>query len=181
MGKEDEKELKPLTPKEQRFCEEYVIDLNATQAAIRAGYSEDSARSIASNKLTKHNIQEAVKDLRGEISKRCKITIDEIVTELAEQFRVDPNEVFDNTGALKLLGNMTDRARRSIKSIQRQTFTTEGGVSEKIKTELYDKHTAAEKLMRHLGGYGKDHEQANKPIVITGIDINRTGEASSSE
>ena len=48
---------KKLTPKQQRFCDEYLIDLNATQAAIRAGYSEKNARNIASENLAKPNIK----------------------------------------------------------------------------------------------------------------------------
>lgn len=167
---------KELSHKEERFCEEFVIDNNATQAAIRAGYSQDSARSIASKKLTKHNIQDFISELRGQISKRCKITIDEIVTELAEQFRVDPNEVFESNGNLKALDKMSDRARRSIKAIQKQTFTSDSGTSEKIKAELYDKHVAAEKLMRHLGGYKEDNEQANKIIVSEQDRDNRIAE-----
>ena len=47
-----------LTAKQQRFCDEYLIDLNATQAAIRAGYSEKNARNIASENLAKPNIRE---------------------------------------------------------------------------------------------------------------------------
>lgn len=49
-----------LTAKQQRFCDEYLIDLNATQAAIRAGYSEKNARNIASENLAKPNIKEYI-------------------------------------------------------------------------------------------------------------------------
>lgn len=53
--------MSELTPKQQRFVEEYLIDLNGTQAAIRAGYSPDSARVTASRMLAEANIQEAVR------------------------------------------------------------------------------------------------------------------------
>lgn len=49
-----------MTAKQMRFCDEYLIDLNATQAAIRAGYSEKNARNIASENLTKPNIKEYI-------------------------------------------------------------------------------------------------------------------------
>lgn len=64
---------KPLTPKQERFCEEYLIDLNATQAAIRAGYSKDTAKVIGSQNLSKLNIAEYITSLREERSKVTKI------------------------------------------------------------------------------------------------------------
>lgn len=61
-----------LTDKQQIFCEEYLIDLNATQAAIRAGYSEKTARQIASDNLTKANIQDCIASLKAERSDNTK-------------------------------------------------------------------------------------------------------------
>lgn len=51
-----------LTAKQQRFCDEYLIDLNATQAAIRAGYSENSAKVIGAENLTKPNLKQYIED-----------------------------------------------------------------------------------------------------------------------
>lgn len=61
MSKENKH--KKLTDKQKRFCEEYVIDLNATQSAIRAGYSERTVRSIANENLTKLDIQDYIQKL----------------------------------------------------------------------------------------------------------------------
>lgn len=55
-----------MTAKQQRFCDEYLIDLNATQAAIRAGYSEKNARNIASENLAKPNIQKYIEERMDE-------------------------------------------------------------------------------------------------------------------
>ena len=52
--------MKKLTPKQERFVDEYLLDLNATQAAIRAGYSKRSARAIGAENLTKPNIQQRI-------------------------------------------------------------------------------------------------------------------------
>jgi phage terminase small subunit len=68
-----------MTPKQQRFVEEYLIDLNATQAAIRAGYSAETARSIGSENLTKPDIQEAIATAMDERSKRTEITQDYVL------------------------------------------------------------------------------------------------------
>lgn len=68
-----------LTDKQKRFCEEYVVDLNATQAAIRSGYSENTANRIASENLSKLDIQEYISELQETTSKRLNITKDEVL------------------------------------------------------------------------------------------------------
>ena len=62
-----------LTAKQQAFCEEYLVDLNATQAAIRAGYSEDSAKQIASQNLSKHDIADKIAELQAERSAKTEL------------------------------------------------------------------------------------------------------------
>lgn len=62
-----------LTPKQDRFCQEYVVDLNGTQAAIRAGYSQKTAAVIAAENLTKPNIHERINELQTKISSKLGI------------------------------------------------------------------------------------------------------------
>jgi phage terminase small subunit len=57
--------VEKLTPKQLQFCKEYLIDLNGAQAAIRAGYSEKTAKEIASENLTKPNIVEYIQHQKG--------------------------------------------------------------------------------------------------------------------
>ena len=73
-----------LTAKQQRFVDEYLIDLNATQAAIRAGYSEKTARSISNENLTKPDIQAAIQKGMEARSGRVAITQDMVLRELAK-------------------------------------------------------------------------------------------------
>ena len=73
-----------LTPKQARFVEEYLVDLNATQAAIRAGYSETTARAIGYENLTKPDIQQAIEAARNKRSERVELTQDEVVRDLRE-------------------------------------------------------------------------------------------------
>ncbi|MTI61857.1 MAG: terminase small subunit [Firmicutes bacterium] len=73
-----------LTDKQRIFCEEYLIDLNATQAAVRAGYSEKTAYSIGQENLNKPEIQEEIKRLKKARSKRTQITADRVLEELAK-------------------------------------------------------------------------------------------------
>jgi phage terminase small subunit len=72
-----------LTEKQKRFVEEYLIDLNATQAAIRAGYSEKRASEIGYQQLQKTTVQEAIQKAMDERSKRTEITADKVLNELA--------------------------------------------------------------------------------------------------
>ena len=72
-----------MTPKQAAFVQEYLIDLNATQAAIRAGYSEDTARFIGSENLTKPYIASAIDDAMNARAERTLVTADRVVVELA--------------------------------------------------------------------------------------------------
>ena len=73
-----------MTPKQERFVEEYLVDLNATQAAIRAGYSEQTARQIGAQNLSKLVIQQAIEAARNKRSARVELTQDEVVRDLRE-------------------------------------------------------------------------------------------------
>ncbi|QLB59848.1 terminase small subunit [Acinetobacter indicus] len=74
-----------LTPKQQRFVEEYLIDLNATQAAIRAGYSEKTAQEQSSRLLSNVMVQEAVQKAKNKLSKRTELTVDMVVQGLLKE------------------------------------------------------------------------------------------------
>ena len=71
-----------LTPKQQRFVEEYLIDLNATQAAIRAGYSEKTAKSVGHENLTKPDIAKAIQEAQNKRTERTEITQDYVLTNI---------------------------------------------------------------------------------------------------
>ena len=73
-----------LTDKQQKFVEEYLVDLNATQAAIRAGYSEPTAQQIGSENLTKPVIAEAIQKAFDERSKRTEITQDYVLNTIKD-------------------------------------------------------------------------------------------------
>lgn len=73
-----------LTPKQERFCREYLIDLNGTQAAIRAGYSEKTAYSIASEVLKKPEIMMRINELQADRSQRTEITADYVLNGIKE-------------------------------------------------------------------------------------------------
>ncbi|MCM3130958.1 terminase small subunit [Paenibacillus provencensis] len=82
-----------LTAKQKKFAEEYIVDLNATQAAIRSGYSEKTAKSIGQENLTKPDLQEYIQHLMDERSKRTEITADMVLERWWNIATADPNEL----------------------------------------------------------------------------------------
>ena len=82
-----------LNDKQQRFVDEYIIDLNATQAAIRAGYSPKTAGSQAFDLLKKPEIQSAVEEAKKAREKRTHITQDWVIREMVEQYHVADQRV----------------------------------------------------------------------------------------
>lgn len=90
----------PLNAKQEAFVREYLVDLNATQAAIRAGYSEKTARAIGAENLTKPDIASAIQEAMDERSKRTEITADyvlqSIVSTMERCKQVEP--VYDRKG-----------------------------------------------------------------------------------
>ncbi len=73
-----------LTPRQERFCEEYAIDLNATAAARRAGYSEKTAEQQGSRLLRNVQVKARIVELQDEVAERNKLSVDGVVTNLAE-------------------------------------------------------------------------------------------------
>jgi phage terminase small subunit len=89
-----------MTPKEHRFCEEYIVDLNATQAAIRAGYSRHTARSIGSALLTNLDVTTEIERLLAERSERTGIDADWLLTRLAAEAEADVADLYGEDGEL---------------------------------------------------------------------------------
>jgi phage terminase small subunit len=88
----------PLTDKAQRFCEEYTVDLNATQAAIRAGYSSHTAAQTGHENLRKPEIAARINELRAKQTKKTEITIERVLTELAKIAFADMGSIVVNEG-----------------------------------------------------------------------------------
>ena len=84
-----------LKLKQQRFVEEYLVDLNGTQAAIRAGYRPRSAKVTASRLLSKANIRTAVAEERAEAAAKAGLSVEGVLTELANVAFFDLRRAFD--------------------------------------------------------------------------------------
>lgn len=142
-----------LTPKQQRFVEEYLIDLNATQAAIRAGYKAGSAQrasEIGSELLQKTPVSEAITKAMAERSKRTGINQDRVVQELAKIAFVNASDVINPEDAsVRMSAKEDDLA--CIQSIKVKTMDGAKGKSIEREVKLNDKMKALELLGKHLG------------------------------
>lgn len=156
----------PVTKKQKRFVEEYLIDLNATQAAIRAGYSPDTAKSIGSENLTKPNIKAAIDRAIAERSRRTGINQDRVLLELAKVAFLNPVDVIDMDGAtIRGEANRDDTA--CIASVKVKTIPTDDGQITEREVKVYDKLKALELLGKHLGMFtDKVKVDGALPVVL---------------
>lgn len=170
-----------FTHKQQRFCQEYLIDLNATQAAIRAGYNKRTARAIGSENLTKPHIQAEIQRLMDERARQTEITAEDVIRELAKigfskitdfiEFG-DIETMIEKAGSRKkqkqvLKMKSSDEIDGSVVAEVRQTANG-------LTFKLYDKAKALELLGRHLGMFKDVHEHRgdkDNPIEVVSIYI----------
>ncbi len=138
-----------MTDKQERFCQEYMVDLNATQAAIRAGYSEKTAESIGYQLLQKTTVSKRIAQLQAAQSRRTGINADRVLRELAKVAFVDIGDVVDDTGALRQ--DITPEDRAAVASIKIKNSETDSGTSAEREVKLYDKLRALDLIGRHLG------------------------------
>lgn len=144
--------LARLEPKQARFVTEYLVDLNATQAAIRAGYSKKSARSQACDLLTKPNISEAVKLGVEKRAAKVEITADYVLSQMLTFASADHADLYNKDGTLKNIHDMPKHARMAIQSLETDTVKiAEGSTVVTQKVKLVDKKDANKILMQYLG------------------------------
>ena len=138
-----------LTEKQQRFVEEYLIDLNATQAAIRAGYSAKTADQQGSRMLANVKVQQAISVAMAERSKRTGINQDRVVLELARIAFVKMTDLVDSHGRIKDGASEDDLA--CIESVKYKQSESETGSSVEREVKISPKLKALELLGKHLG------------------------------
>lgn len=159
-----------MTKKQKRFVEEYLIDLNATQAAIRAGYSSDSAQQMGSENLSKPVIKKAIDWAIAERSRRTGINQERVLQELAKVAFLNPADVIDmNEATIRGEASRDDTA--CIAAVKVKTIPTDDGPITEREVKTYDKLRALELLGKHLGMFtDKVKMEGAVPVVITGAD-----------
>lgn len=147
---------KELTPKQQLFAEEFLLDLNGKQAAIRAGYAPRSAEVTACRMLRIAKVAAAIQEGMDKRSKRTEIDADYVLKRLHEIESFDFGEIIDDDGSTKPIKDWPGAIRRSVASIEVvEDFAGKGedrecvGYTKKIKIEGRTK--PLELIARHLG------------------------------
>lgn len=142
---------KKLTDKQEMFCREYLIDLNATQAAIRAGYSEKTARSIGQRMLTNVDIEKRLSELKGDRNERVSVNADYVLDRLIQIDQLDVADILDENGDLLPVREWSKAWRTSVNAIEViqmskgdmdiETFLKKVKLPDKLKNlELLGKH-----------------------------------------
>lgn len=144
-----------LTAKQQRFVAEYLVDLNATQAATRAGYSARNADKIGSQLLGKTRVSDAVAFAMKARESRTLITQDRVLQELGRIAFFDIRRLYTEDGNLKKPHELDDEAAAVLAGIDTVT-TSLGGDDDAVslttkKAKVFDKTAALTLAMRHLG------------------------------
>lgn len=153
-----------LTEKQKRFCEEYLIDLNATQAAIRAGYSPDTSEAIGSENLRKPQLRARIDAAIAERSKRTGVTADRVVRELAKLAFVNATDVIDTQH-----GTVLENASREDTACISAVKVKVGEDFTEREIRLCDKTKALELLGKHLGMFS-DNVKLSAEARVTIID-----------
>ena len=156
-----------LTPKQKMFCQEYIKDLNATQAAIRAGYSEKTSYSIGNENLNKPEISEYIQALSEKRSERTEITADMVVKELAKIAFMKESEFYSDDGDVKALSELSEDQKSALASYQfKRVNLGEGEFLDVPVFKAQDKMKALELLGKHLAIFTEKIEHSGE-ITIT--------------
>lgn len=165
-------EDRPLTPKQARFVQEYLVDLNATAAALRAGYA---SRSSGAKIITYPQVIAAIERARGAREDRTKIDQNDVIrawhaiatTDLRDVLKWSMGAAKIRTGEVTLpeiiaidSSKLTDKAALSIAEVSMSKDGT-------FKIKMHDKMKALDSLARHLGMFERDNEQVGKAAAGT--------------
>ena len=112
------KKLRKLTPKQDSFCREYLVDHNGSKAAIRAGYSKKGSNSMGAQLLAKISIQTRIAELQKPAIEKAGVSGERVIQKLADIAFLDPLDLFNDDGSLKNLSEMPKAARCVITGIE---------------------------------------------------------------
>jgi len=145
-----------LTGKQARFVDEYLLDCNATQAAVRAGYSLRTAHRIGAENMQKPAVLSAIRERQAERAARVQLEAHDLLEELAVIVRSDVrNFQVDDAGELTLRAGVPDKAWRAVSSVKHKIRVERVGEAEvvhrDIEFRLWPKVDAIRTAREHLG------------------------------
>ncbi|MBO8066138.1 terminase small subunit [Morganella morganii] len=154
-----------LTDKQEMFCREYLVDLNATQAAIRAGYSDKTARSQANRMLTNVDIEKRIQELKSERGERLEIDADYVLQRLVEIDQMDVVDILLSNGEIKPIKDWPKVWRITLSGIDVTEMAGDStGLLKKIKWP--DKVKNLELLGKHISVQAFREQVKNEHDVV---------------
>lgn len=140
-----------LTDKQEMFCREYLIDLNATQAAIRAGYSAKTANRTASENLSKPDIQSRIAELKAQRNDLVGINATYVLNRLVEIDQMDVLDILNSTGELKPVAEWPKVWRTTLSGLEVMEMASEGNAAALLKKIKWpDKVKNLELIGKHI-------------------------------
>lgn len=162
-----------LTPKQKRFVAEYLVDLNATAAAKRAGYSEKTACEQAARLLANVKVQTAVQEAKQARQKRTEITQDMVLRETAKLAFFDIRKMFDKDGKPLDISKLDDDTAAALVGLDVHDVADNDGnyVGFVKKYKMADKLKALELLGKHVGAFDPKPDAVEDKEVRIIIDV----------
>jgi phage terminase small subunit len=167
-----------LTPKQARFCAEYAIDLNATQAARRAGYSARTCEQLGYQLLQNPSVTAEIKRLMAGKQERTQITSDRVLSEIYRLAMVDVRTLFNEDGTLKPLAEWPEDGARAVGGIEVDEIITGKGAEREVightkKLKLWPKMQALEALGKHLRLFADVHVHEGEVTIADRLKMAR--------
>lgn len=164
-----------LTDKQEMFCREYLIDLNATQAAIRAGYSEKTARASGCENLTKPDIQNRIAELKADRNEQVNVDAAYVLRRLVEIDQMDVLDILNDEGGIKSISEWPKVWRTTLSGFDINTSvtnfdeTTIENILKKIKWP--DKVKNLELLGKHVTVQAFKDNVKNELVGANGLPL----------
>jgi len=174
MKKAAKKVSKPkarkFTPKQLRFCQEYIIDQNATAAALRAGFSKNGVTSTAFNLMQFDHVKKKIAELQSKTATRLEITVEGIAKEYQQIVEANIVDFLDEDGGITNLKKLPREITAAIESIKVSSYfdKKENRVVNVMTFKLHNKNQALEALAKHLGFFERDNKQKSE-IALKGF------------
>ena len=175
-----------LTGKQEMFCREYLIDLNATQAAIRAGYSDKTANRTAHENLSKPDIQNRIAELKAQRNDEVGINAAYVLRRLVEIDQMDVLDILTDSGDLKPIREWPLCWRTTLSGLDIQAISGEEGTAalmkkikwpDKVKNlELLGKHIDVNAFKENIDHKSSDGSMTPKPTTIQLLPVEAKSE-----
>lgn len=164
-----------LNDKQEKFCREFVVNFNATEAAINAGYSKKTATVQGSQLLTLLKVQEFIKSLQKKVADKLEITAERVVEEYAKIGFSNIADLMKEGMTFEDIKNLDPKISATIESVSvTETFDKQGNRSINTKIKLHSKPAALDALGKHTGIYKEDNKQKSDLFkAFLGIDTDK--------